>query len=266
MNKMGKFNFSITLAASTLPANPPSGANQGQHAMSDLHTRRVAVVAGMGPGLGAAVAASFHGAGYRVAGLSRRKLSAGQDEPAAYRHYACDLTRPAEVDAALKVVRSDLGEPDALVYNPMQLLIRPFLELSVEEMESAWRTTCLGAMVAARAVLPAMVAKRRGTLIFSGATASQRGSARFAALAVGKFGLRGLAQSLAREFGPEGIHVVHTVLDGLIWAPQTRARFDPPEADCMAPQAIASTYLQLVQQHPSAWTHEIDLRPAHGKF
>lgn len=234
--------------------------------MSDLHTQGVAVVAGMGPGLGAAVAAAFHDAGYQVGGLSRRTTSAQTGEAASCRHYVCDVTRSADVDAALKAIRSDLGEPDVLVYNPMQLLIKPFLELSVEEMESAWRTICLGAMIAARAVLPSMVARRRGTLIFSGATASQRGSARFAALAVGKFGLRGLAQSLAREFGPEGVHVVHAVLDGLIWAPQTRSRFDPPEADCMAPQAIASTYLQLVNQHPSAWTHEIDLRPAHGKF
>lgn len=232
--------------------------------MSDLRTQGVAVVAGMGPGLGAAVAAAFHEAGYRVAGLSRRTTSAPADAPV--RPYACDVTRPADVDAALKAIRADLGNPDVLVYNPMQLLIKPFLELSVEEMESAWRTTCLGAMITARAVLPAMVSRQRGTLIFSGATASQRGSARFAALAVGKFGLRGLAQSLAREFGPSGIHVVHTVLDGLIWAPQTRARFDPPEADCMAPDAIAAMYLQLANQHPSAWTHEIDLRPANGKF
>lgn len=221
------------------------------------------MVAGMGPGLGVAVAAAFDGAGFRVAGLSRGR--SGEDAGSC-RRFACDVTRTADVEAAMDAIRSELGDPEVLVYNPMQLLIKPFLELSVEEMESAWRTTCLGAVITARAVLPGMVSRRRGTLIFSGATASQRGSVRFAALAVGKFGLRGLAQSLAREFGPGGVHVVHTVLDGLIWAPQTRARFDPSETDCMAPDAIAATYLQLVNQHPSAWTHEIDLRPANGKF
>ncbi len=148
----------------------------------------------------------------------------------------------------------------------MQLKIRPFLDVTVDEFESVWRVTCLGAMITARATLPAMLDAGAGTLIFSGATASTRGSARFSSLSVGKSGLRALAQSLAREFGPRGIHVAHTILDGLIWAPQTRARFDPAQEQCMAPEAIAQTYLHLAQQHRSAWTHEVDLRPAHGAF
>ena len=230
------------------------------------------LVVGMAAGLGAAISQAFIVAGYRVAGLSRltaKDLSLDdQAGPCseAYRHYSCDVTLAEEVDAAVRAVGAELGAPTVVVYNPMQLLIRPFLEVSVEEFESVWRVTCLGAMITARRVLPAMLEAGSGTLIFSGATASTRGSASFSSLAVGKFGLRGLSQSLAREFGPRNIHVVHTILDGLIWAPQTRTRFDPAEDQCMAPDAIAEAYLHLARQRRSAWTHELDLRPAHGNF
>ena len=230
------------------------------------------LVVGMAAGLGAAIAAAFVTAGYRVAGLSRRTAKPlSMDDRAgprgeAYRHYSCDVTQADEVAAAVSAVSGDLGAPTVVVYNPMQLLIRPFLEVSVEEFESVWRVTCLGAMITARSVLHAMLEAGNGTLIFSGATASTRGGAKFSSLAVGKFGLRGLSQSLAREFGPRGIHVVHTILDGLIWSPQTRTRFDPAQAQCMAPEAIAEAYLHLARQHRSAWTHELDLRPAHGNF
>ncbi|MGQ0621927.1 MAG: SDR family NAD(P)-dependent oxidoreductase [Panacagrimonas sp.] len=232
----------------------------------------VLVLAGIAPGFGTSIAKTFSEVGYRVAGVSRSQDpgSAVHAELAssgrAYRHYACDVTQPTQVDEMLKAVTSELGAPAVLVYNPMQLLIKPFLDLTVEDFEAVWRVTCLGAVIMARAMLPTLLRAGTGTIIFSGATASTRGSAQFASLAVAKFGLRGLAQSLAREFGPQGVHVVHTVLDGLIWAPQTRARFNPVQDDCIAPEAIAKTYLQLVGQHRSAWTQEIDLRPAQGKF
>lgn len=230
------------------------------------------LVIGMAAGLGAALADAFIGAGYRVAGLSRRVgRDLGLDDGLerwgdAYRHYACDVTRSASMEAVLRDIGGELGAPGVAVYNPMQLQIRPFLEVTVEEFESVWRVTCLGAAISARALLPAMLEAGTGTLIFTGATASTRGSAGFSSLAIGKCGLRGLAGSLAREFGPRGIHVAHTILDGLIWAPQTRARFDVAEERCMAPEAIAQTYLHLAQQHRCAWTHEVDLRPAHASF
>lgn len=230
------------------------------------------LVVGMAAGLGAAIAESFVRAGYRVAGLSRR----ADGDPAmadqarswgdAYRHYAGDVTRADAMHAAVRAVGTDFGAPRVVVYNPMQLQIRPFLEVTPEEFESVWRVTCLGAMITARAVLPAMCEAGAGTLIFTGATASTRGGAKFSSLAAAKGGVRALAQSLAREFGPRGIHVAHTVLDGLIWAPQTRARFNPAEEQCLAPSAIADSYLHLARQHRSAWTHELDLRPAQGAF
>lgn len=242
--------------------------------MSDQNRQRagVVVVAGIAPGLGAAIARIFSRAGFRVAGVSRSRNPAStlQTEQDAlgltYRHYACDVTQPSQVDEMLNAVTTDLGAPTVLIYNPMQLLIKPFLELTIEEFEAVWRVSCLGAVIMSHATLPILLRAGGGTIIFSGATASIRGSAQFASLAVAKFGLRGLAQSLAREFGSQRVHVVHAVLDGLIWGPQARARFDPAQDDCIAPDAIAETYLQLAEQHQSAWAHEIDLRPAQGKF
>jgi NAD(P)-dependent dehydrogenase (short-subunit alcohol dehydrogenase family) len=231
---------------------------------------RVAVIAGIAPGFGAAIATRFAQAGYRVAGLSRGEAHAreladtlGSD----YFHVACDVTQPAQVRDAVAAIVARAGAPRVLVYNPMKLVIKPFLELAPEDFHESWRTTCLGAMIVAQAILPHQLDAGGGTMIFSGATAATKGSPRFASLAAAKFGLRGLAQSLAREFGPRGIHVVHTILDGLIWGPQTQSRFASAAREkCLEPDAIAQSYLHLAGQPPSAWTHEIDLRPSVESF
>jgi NAD(P)-dependent dehydrogenase (short-subunit alcohol dehydrogenase family) len=102
--------------------------------------------------------------------------------------------------------------------------------------------------------------------VFTGATGSVRGGRRSAAFASAKFALRGLAQSLAREFGPAGVHVAHVVIDGLVWSERSRARFGAQQETSMDPRAIAAAYRHLVEQHPSAWTHELDLRPHQGRF
>lgn len=230
------------------------------------------VVVGFGPGLGDALSEVFGNAGYRVVGLSRH-ASTNAKNPHSQEalatglvHRQCDASDPDSVGTCLKEIIKDHGAPDVVIYNPMQLQIRPFLEVSPEEFESVWRVTCFGAMLVAREVLPPMIKAGSGTLIFTGATASIRGSAKFSSLATSKFGLRGLAQSLAREFGPQGIHVAHTILDGLIWSPQTIERFSPDEGSCMSPAAIAKNYLDVAQQHTSAWTHELDMRPFAGNF
>ena len=126
--------------------------------------------------------------------------------------------------------------------------------------------TCFGAMIVAQAMLPYLLKAPGGTIVFTGATAAVKGGPRFTSLASAKFALRGLAQSLARELAPRGVHVVHVVIDGLVWSPQTRERFYTEREKCLEPDAIARTYLDLVSQHPSAWTHEIDLRPLTEKF
>ncbi len=225
------------------------------------------VLVGVGPGLGVEIVKAFIAVGYRVAGLSRMPDTAAKlAGTPGYHHYACDVTHYGQVMQCLQNIETDLGTVNVVVYNPMQLLIKPFLDLTAGEFESVWRVSCLGAMFVAQAVLPSMLKSGGGTLIFTGATASIRGSAKFASLAVAKFGLRGLAQSLAREFGPSGVHVIHTVIDGLIWSPQTVSRFSPEQEACLLPEHIAQNYLQLVQQPRSSWTHEVDMRPSDGKF
>ena len=153
-----------------------------------------------------------------------------------------------------------------LVHNASVLLIRPFEKTTAIEFEHIWRVTCLGAMLSAQAVIPQMAARGKGTIIFAGATASIRGSANFSAFSSAKFALRGLAQSLAREFGPRGVHVAHLVLDGLIDEEQTDQRFGASPTGRMSPQAVAQACLDLATQHPSAWTHEMDLRPFSERF
>jgi len=162
-------------------------------------------------------------------------------------------------------VQRHAEQTDTLIHNAQQLMIRSFAETSAGDFEQVWRNSCLGATIAAQAVLPHMAARKAGTVIFTGATAGLRGGANFAAFASAKFALRGLAQALAREFGPKGIHVAHVVIDGLIDAPQTDLRFGPAQGR-MDAHAIAQAYLALAAQPSSAWTQEMDLRPFAEKF
>ena len=155
---------------------------------------------------------------------------------------------------------------DVLIHNPQLLTIKPFEQTTIEVFEQTWRVTCLGAVIAAQAVIPHMAARQQGMIILSGATAGLRGGANFSAFASAKFALRGLAQSLAREYGPKGVHVAHVVLDGLIDEPQTDQRFGAQTSGRMDPRAIAQAYLDLSTQPPSAWTHEMDLRPFSERF
>ena len=228
---------------------------------------------GVGPGLGAAVARRFAREGYAVALLARNEASLKEIHADITRSggragvFSADAADAGSLPAAFSRLRAELGPPEVLVYNAGAYQAGGILELDPAAFESAWRVNCLGAFLAAREVLPAMLERGRGTLLFTGATASLRGSARFAGLAVGKFGLRALAQSLAREFGPRGIHVAHAVIDGQIDTPRLRGMMPARDASTMlAPDAIAETYWQLHQQHPTAWTQELDLRPAPEKF
>jgi len=229
-----------------------------------MSLRPAVLITGMAEGLGASVAKAFAADGYDAIGLSRRaQPPSGLPDGGVYAHLRCDLTDPAQVAAAIAPHAERIS---VLVHNAHALLIKPFGETALDDFERAWRVACFGAMVAARAVLPAMLARGRGTVIFTGATASRRGAAKFAAFASAKFALRGLAQSLAREYGPQGIHVAHVLLDGLIDEPQSVQRFGTSESGRMAPDAIAAGYVDLARQHPSAWTHELDLRPFSERF
>ena len=240
-------------------------------------TEKIAIVTGVGPGLGASLCRRLHHAGYRVAGLARseafgRELEvelgnvSTQAGTAGFKHFCCDLAEPTAVRETIGDVEALWGAPSVLIHNASQILIKPFVDISTKEFESVWRVTCLGGMTAAKAVIPGMQRNGGGTVLFTGATAALRGGAKFAAFASAKFALRGLAQSLAREHGADGIHVAHVVIDGLIWSEQTVERFNPAREACLEPDAIAESYYQLIEQDRSAWSQEIDLRPFSEKF
>jgi NAD(P)-dependent dehydrogenase (short-subunit alcohol dehydrogenase family) len=183
------------------------------------------------------------------------------------RSYVGDVSDEASIRATFARVREEMGAPEVLLYNAGAFQAGGVLELSATAFEQAWRVNCLGGLLAAQGVLPAMLERGRGTIIFSGATASVRGSARFAGLAVGKFGLRALAQSMARELGPKGVHVAHVVIDGGIDSARARKMLsDRDPRSFLDPTAIAENYWNLHAQDPSTWSQEIDLRPSVEKF
>jgi len=234
---------------------------------------KVAAVLGVGPGLGAAVAQRFAREGFTVGLMARgeESLAAAREEVEGSGGTAlavtADATDAASVASAFDRVLEELGEPEVFVYNAGAFQMGGILELSPEQFDDCFRANCSGAFYGAQQVLPAMVERGRGTIILTGATAALRGSARFAALATGKFGLRALAQSMAREFGPQGIHVAHVLIDGQINTPTLReAQPDREESTTLSPEAIAEAYWQLHAQDSTAWTLELDLRPALESF
>ncbi|HEX8789509.1 MAG TPA: SDR family NAD(P)-dependent oxidoreductase [Polyangiaceae bacterium] len=236
--------------------------------------RKTAAIVGVGPGLGRAVAIRFAQGGFAVALMARSEDASRsvQDEITAAggvaRSFACDAADESNARAAFGRVSAELGEPDVLVYNAGAFQMGGVMQLSPADLERTWRVNCLGGLVTAQAVLAKMLERGRGTILFTGATAALRGSAQFASLAVGKFGLRALAQSMARELGPRGIHVAHVIIDGGIDTPRVRAMVAGRQVapTLLSPAAIAETYWHLHSQEPSAWTHEMDLRPSVEKF
>jgi NAD(P)-dependent dehydrogenase (short-subunit alcohol dehydrogenase family) len=234
---------------------------------------KIAAVLGVGPGLGAAIARRFAREGFAVALMARREGSVAgvqdeiEDNGETALSICADATDPASVETAFERVRRELGDPEVFVYNAGTFQMGGILEIEPERFDECFRANCAGAFYAAQQVLPAMLEARRGTILLTGATASLRGSARFSALAVGKFGLRALAQSMAREFGPQGIHVAHVVIDGQINTPRMREMSpDREEHTMLSPDAIAETYWQLHTQDRTAWTLELDLRPSVESF
>jgi NAD(P)-dependent dehydrogenase (short-subunit alcohol dehydrogenase family) len=239
-----------------------------------MEQRKVAVIVGAGPGLGCALGRRFAKAEMNVALAARNteRLGSLAVECSGIGHagraYDCDATDEQAVEDLFARVRADLGEPDVVVYNAGAFVPHGILETSAEEFERCWRVGCFGGFLVGRAAARAMLENRRGgTILFTGATASLRGSARFHNLAVGKFGLRALAQSMARELQPMGIHVAHVVIDGRIRPQATVEQTGAGQGDdLLDPAAIAEAYYQLYIQPRSAWTLEMDLRPWVEKF
>jgi NAD(P)-dependent dehydrogenase (short-subunit alcohol dehydrogenase family) len=234
-----------------------------------VQPRPIALIAGIATGLGASLAEAFAVAGHDVLGLARSDRCAAEvaervaGAGGAYTHSRCDLTDGGQVIDAL---RGWEGRIDVFVYNAHELFVAPLERTTFADVERLWRVGCHGAAHVALHLLPGMAARGRGTALFTGATASLRGSASFAAFAAAKFALRGFAQALAREYAPQGVHVAHVVIDGLIDEPQSDARWGAAATGRMDPRAVAQTYVHLAAQDRSAWTQEIDLRPQGGKF
>jgi NAD(P)-dependent dehydrogenase (short-subunit alcohol dehydrogenase family) len=221
-----------------------------------------ALIVGAGSGLSAALARLFAKEGMRVALAARRteKLEPVLRETGA-RAYRCDASRREEVDALFAAVAGEMGAPDLVVYNASRRARGGIAEVDPAEALEALMVSCYGGFLVAQAAARSMLAQGHGTILLTGASASVKGYARSIPFAMGKFGLRGLAQSLARELAPQNIHVGHFVIDGGIGqAGDPRAAGRSPDS-MLDPDAIAAAYLNLHRQHRSAWTWEVELRP-----
>lgn len=227
----------------------------------------VALIVGAGPNLSASLARLFSREGMAVALAARNasKLTALAQETGA-RTYACDASRADEVAGLYEAVERDLGVPQLVVFNAGARVRGAIHELDPAEVERALRVACFGGFLVAREAARRMLQRGSGTLLFTGASASVKGFANSSAFAMGKFGLRGLAQALARELHPQNIHVGHVVIDGGIAPPGDQSRGDRGPDGYLDPDEIAKTYLQLHRQQRSAWAWEIELRPWKEKF
>jgi NAD(P)-dependent dehydrogenase (short-subunit alcohol dehydrogenase family) len=222
----------------------------------------IALIVGTGSGLSASLARLLAKNGMKVALAARKpeKVDALARETHA-RTYACDASSRTDVPALFKSVTADLGAPDIVIYNPSYRTRGPLIELDPVEVEKALMVTCYGGFLVGQAAARQMLERGHGSILFTGASASVKGYAQSAPFAMGKFGLRGLAQSMARELQPKNIHVAHFVIDGGI-KQQSDPRGSQRGADgLLEPDAIAETYLNIHRQHRSAWTWEVELRP-----
>ena len=227
--------------------------------------KRLAIVAGAGPGLGFALLKKFEQEGMVAVGLVR---SASVSDGASSSPYlvSCDLSnRPAAEDCIHDLIRQ-YGAPAIVVHNPAHLVIEPFAHTSSEDFEACWRSMVMSAVNLAQLVMQPMARAGGGAMIVSGATASVRGGAKFSAFASAKFALRGLTQSLAREYQSANIHVVHTILDGIIDSERSRQLHSLDPSHMIKADDVANVYWQLAHQAPSTWTHELDLRPQMEHF
>ena len=222
-------------------------------------------------GVGGALARRFAGEGHHVfiCGRTQENVEALADEityaGGSAQGVRADVTSADDLDALFETVR-ERGELSGVLFNVGNNAIIPFEQLEAKTFEQFWRVGCLGAFLVAQRAIPILKAQGAGSLFFTGASGSMRGKPNFAHFASMKAGLRMLAQSLAREFGPTGVHVAHFVVDGVINGDMVRDRFGGyldqlGEDGSLSPDAIAEAFWYVHNQHRSVWTHEIDLRP-----
>ena len=225
---------------------------------------RVALIVGAGAGLSASIARRFAREGMKIALAARNvdDLAALAGETGAMT-FAADAADGAAVKTLFADVAVRLDHPHAVIFNPSYRIRGPLIDLDPAQVEKALMVSAYGGFLVAQEAARRMLPRGEGTIIFTGASASVKGYPLSAPFAMGKFALRGLAQSIARELAPQGIHVAHVIVDGGI---RSAIRVDGGDDHFLDPDAIAETYLHLLQQHRSAWTFEIEVRPWLEKF
>jgi NAD(P)-dependent dehydrogenase (short-subunit alcohol dehydrogenase family) len=233
--------------------------------MSEMAYRR-ALIVGTGSGLSASLARLFAKSGMQVAVAARRVDNlAGLAKETGGKAFACDATDRGQVAKLFTDVEAAGGAPDVVVYNASYRTRGPFIELDPIEVERALMVTAFGGFLVAQEAAKRMVPHKHGAIMLTGASAGVKGYPQSAPFAMGKFALRGMAQSMARELSPQGIRVVHIVVDGGILSERRPNPPDKPDS-MLDPDAIAQSYLDLLRQHRSAWAWEIELRPWVEKF
>jgi len=219
---------------------------------------RTALIVGAGPGISRSVARALAASGLRV-GLAARNVEklAGPTTEIAGKAFCVDASDPAAVARLFKEVEAQLGEPDVVIYNASARVRGPLIDLDPQDVRRSIEVSAFGGFLVVQEAARRMIAHGRGAILLTGASASVKGFAQSASFAMGKFALRGLAQSAARELGPKGIHVAHFLIDGAV-----RSATRPDSGDrTLDPDAIAQAYVDVLRQPRSAWSFEVDLRP-----
>lgn len=240
-------------------------------------SKPVAVIAGVGEGVGLGLAKRFATGGYRAIMLARsvekfaefeRSIEQAGGEAKGLKADMRDEVGTIDLVARIE---QEFGPIEVAIYNAGAQHRKPLLEIDGDVFEKVWRLGCFGGFIFGREVIRHMLPRRKGSLLYTGATSSVRGAQNFAAFAAAKFGIRAVAQSMAREFGPQGIHVATVIIDGAVdmpaihrMLPELKASL--PENGMLKPDAIAETFFQIHKQHPSAWTLETEVRPYCEKF
>ena len=224
----------------------------------------VAVVTGVGPGTGAAIARRFARDGYVVAMLARdrNRLTLLEREIAQARAYPCDVTNETQLDVTIEAIRAELGAPKVLIHNAVGGAFGSFLEIDPQVLNRNFQVNTMALLYLARRLAPAMVAAGEGAIIATGNTSAFRGKANFAGFAPTKAAQRILSEAMARELGPKGVHVAYVMIDAVIDLEWTRKRWpDAPDNFFIKPSAIAEEIWHVAHQDRSAWSFNVELRP-----